>query len=286
MKTEQRAMWAKGFSLLELLVSVAILLIVSGAIFSLLNVSQRRYQSTSQVLDSFQDARLALNQIIRDANDAGYPPPSNFSTLPGGCTTGIPCLDYVDSPIAWNPSYTTLTTCTITVNCVTPTGFDVIFEENPNGAYNNIQWIRYQLVGTTLFRGSTGKQSNTDPAAATSAAGVMYPYITNVMNNASAAQIATFKATYPAMFPGGNAQPIFQYYCTNPTAPPPTVLCQNAAGSITLPNGSTIPGNSPANVVDVEVTLILKTTQNDPQTKAPLLVELNGLGHRVNPIGN
>lgn len=285
MRTPQKAARAEGFTLIELLASVTIFIIVCGAIFTLLTASQRRYQSSSQVLDSFQDARLGLDQIIRDANDAGYPPLSNFSTIPLGCTLGVPCPNYADSPVAWNPNYLTLNPCTISGSCVTPSGFDVIFEENPNGAYNNIEWIRYRLVGTTLFRGMTPKNAN-DPAAATTAAAVMYPYITNVMNNASAAQIASFRADYPSMFPAGNPQPIFQYYCANPAAPPPTVLCQNVAGNITLPNGTTIPANSPANVVDVEVTLILKTTQNDPQTKAPLLVELNGFGHRVNPTGN
>lgn len=278
MRIEQKSARAKGFTLIELLASLTIFIIFCGAIFTLLNVSQRRYQSTSQVLDSFQDARLALDQIIRDANDSGYPPLSNFSTVPTvpvACTLGVPCADYADSPIAWNPSYTTLTPCTISGTCVTPTGYDVIFEENPNGTYNNIQWIRYRLVGTTLYRGSVGKTSNADPNAATLAANVMYPYITNVMNNASAAQIGTFRASYPSMFPSGNAQPIFEYYCTNPGAPPPTILCQNAGAN-----------NSPLDVVDVEVTLILQTSQNDPQTKAPLLVELNGFGHRVNPTGN
>lgn len=275
MSARQKKADANGFTLIELLASVAIFTIVCGAIFTLLNLTQRRYQSSSQVLDSFQDARLALDQIIRDANDAGYPPLSNFSTVPTGCTLGIPCADYADSPIAWNPNYTTLTACTISGTCVTPSGFDVIFEENPNGTYNNIQWIRYQLVGTTLFRGWTAKANGADPAAQTLLPNVMYPYITNVMNNASAAQIATYRASYPSMFPGGNAQPIFQYYCTNPAAPPPTILCQNAGAN-----------NSPLNVVDVEVTLILQTTQVDPQTKAPLLVELNGFGHRVNPTGN
>lgn len=269
-----------GFTLIELLAAVAIFIIVCGAMFTLLNTSQKRYQSSSQVVNSFQDARLALDQITRDANDAGYPPSNNFSTLPGGCVAGAPCVNYVDSPIAWSPSYTTLTACTIGGTCVTPGNFDVIFEENPTTTLNNIEWIRYQLVGTTLFRGVIQK-ANGDPAVTTLPA--MIPYITNVVNNASAAQIAKFTANYPSMFPGGNPQPIFQYYCANPAAPPATILCQNAAGNITLANGTTVPASSPANVVDVEITLILQTTQNDLQTKAPLLVELNGFGHRVNP---
>ena len=151
--------------------------------------------------------------------------------------------------------------------CTTPGDFDVIFEEN----YDNttVKWIRYQLVGTTLFRGVVVK-SALDPAAATTVAGVMLPYITNVMNNASAAQIAQFQQTYPSMFPGGNPQPIFQFSCATPGGSP--VLCQNAGAN-----------NSPQNVSDVEVTLIVKAPQADMQSSVPRLVELNGRGHRVNP---
>src|SRR5215469_1052826 len=253
----------KGFTLLEVLAATALFIIACSAMFSLLNTSQRRYQTESQVLDSFQDARLGLDQIVRDANDAGYPPSSNFSTLPA--VTG-----YVNSPIAWSPNYT-VAPCLIGTagggTCTTPGDFDVIFEENPDNT--NVKWIRYQLQGTTLFRGIAFKAAG-DPAGPTAA--VLAPYITNVMNNAPAAQIATFRASYPSMFPGGNPVPIFQYYCPNPAGAPATILCQNAGGS-----------NSPQNVVDVEITLILQTSQNDAQTKAPRLVELNGRGHRVNP---
>jgi len=251
-----------GFTLLEVLAAMTVFLIACGAMFSLLNTSQRRYQTESQVLDSFQDARLGLDQIVSDSNDAGYPPSSNFSTLP--VVTG-----YVNSPIAWSPNYV-VAPCLIGTagggTCATPGDFDVIFEEN-NG--NGIQWIRYQLQGTTLFRGVAQKVAG-DPAVPTTA--FLAPYIVNVMNNAPAAQIATFRASYPAMFPGGNPVPIFQYYCPNPAGAPATILCQNAGGN-----------NSPQNVVDVEITLILQTTQNDAQTKAPRLVELNGRGHRINP---
>ena len=69
-----------GFTLVELLVSLGIFLLVIGAAFTLLGSSQNRYQAESQVLTSFQEARLGLDQIVRDVNDAGYPPPSYVST--------------------------------------------------------------------------------------------------------------------------------------------------------------------------------------------------------------
>jgi hypothetical protein len=134
-----------------------------------------------------------------------------------------------------------------------------------------VQWIRYQLQGTTLFRGAIPKgAAGTDPVAATPNPGaVMLPYVLNVMNNAPAAQITQFRAVYPAMFPGGTPQPLFQFSCDTPNGP---VLCQNAGAN-----------NSPANVRDVDITLIVMTPNTDAQTNQIHLVELNGRGHRVNP---
>lgn len=42
--------------------------------------------------------------------------------------------------------------------------------------------------------------------------------------------------------------------------------------------------NSPQNIRDIDVTLIVMTPQPDMQTLALKLVELNGRGHRLNPI--
>src|SRR5712691_7396859 len=82
-----------GFTLLELLAALGIFLLVTGAAFTLLSSSQQRYQTESQVLTSFQEARLALDQMVRDVNDAGYPPPT--------FTDGVPA-DSASSPFAWS----------------------------------------------------------------------------------------------------------------------------------------------------------------------------------------
>ncbi len=254
----------RGFSLIEAMVAVAIFTIVCGAVFGLLSVSQKRYQTESQVLGAFQEARLALDQVVRDVNDAGYPPQNHFST------TATTANTYANSPVAWSPSYPA-TPCQIGTagggTCTTPSDFDVIFEGDADGT--GVKWIRYQLVGTTLFRGTTPKTVGGNPATATAAAGVMVPYVMNVINNDTAANIATYRVAYPNMFPAGNPQPVFQYTCDNGVSP---VLCQNAGAS-----------NSPVNIRDVEITLIVKTRQVDAQTNMPKIVELNGRGHRLNP---
>jgi hypothetical protein len=254
---------------MELMVSVAIFTLICGAIFELMGTTQNRYRTESQVLSAFEEARLGLDQIVRDVNDAGYPPQNHFS----GAVGAPPVTAYATSPIAWSPTYAPATPCQIGTagggTCASPGDFDLIVEGDVDGS-GVVQWIRYQLppASTTLFRGAIPKgPAGTDPVTAT--AGAMLPYVLNVMNNAPPTQIAQFQAAYPAMFPGGTPQPLFQFTCDTPTGP---VLCQNAGGS-----------NSPANVRDVDITLIVMTPQRDAQTNQIHLVELNGRGHRINP---
>src|SRR5256884_1295521 len=244
-----------GFTLIELMVSVAIFVILSGAMFGLLDLSQKRNQAESQLLDTFQEARLGVDQIVREASDSGFPPANHFTLLP-------PVGGYAQSPVAWSPNYP-LVVCTVGVTCITPGPFDVIFEEDYDGT-GVVRWVRYQLQGTTLMRGVTPKVAG-DPNAPTLA--VLATYIREVMNNAPAAQFEAIKVNYPAMFPGGNAVPIFSYIPDPPLG---------AAGCISVPN-------SPCNIRDVGVTLIVESLLRDTTNQQLRLVELNGRGRRHNP---
>jgi Tfp pilus assembly protein PilW len=250
-----------GFSILELMLSLSLFIIISGAAMSLLTMAQKRFQTEGQVLSSFQEGRLALDMIVRDVNDSGYPAANQFSAVSPAVTT------YAVTPVAWSPS--PLTPCGVGVCTNSPGNFDLILEEF-DLTTNTMRWIHYQLVGTTLLRGTTAKGvAGTDPWAATTAAGIMFPYATNVMNNTSAAQITAINAAYPGTFPGGAPVPIFTYYCDTPAGP---TLC-TGAGAFNLAN----------NIREVEVTLIVLTQQPDMQTGRLRVVTLNGRGHRVNP---
>ena len=294
MKTPRTQTKQAGFTLLELMVSIAIFVVLTGAMFGLLDLSQKRSQTESQVLASFQEARLGLDQIVRDVSGAGYPPLNHFSVAP-------PANLYAVSPVAWNPSYPA-TPCQIGTAGGAPRRVDVDLkataytvpaahrlglqvtsssvprlERSPDPAVqqvlhdanDGVEWVRYQLQGTTLFRGVASKVAGADPVATMNAPNVMVPYVLNVMNNAPAAQIAQFQASYPAVFPGGNPQPIFQFTCDAAAGPK---LCQNAGAS-----------NSPVNVRSIDIRLIVMAPQPDAQTRAPRLVELNGRGRRINP---
>jgi prepilin-type N-terminal cleavage/methylation domain-containing protein len=255
----------RGFTLLELMVSLAIFLLICGAAFTLLETSQQRSRTESQMLTSFQEARLGLDQVVRDVNDAGYPPPTY--------TDGVPA-DSTSSPFGWSPGYTVPTPCLIGTGgggtCTTPGDFDLIVETNPdpNPQLNKtIQWIRYSLQGTTLMRGTAPKGTSQDPAVQTFPK--LVPFVQNVVNNSAPAQIAQYQAVYPSMFPGGAPVPIFSYTCDSGNVPQP---CPLAGGN-----------NSPANIRDVIVTLIVASPLTDPTTGQPRLVQLVGRGRRVNP---
>jgi prepilin-type N-terminal cleavage/methylation domain-containing protein len=251
-----------GFTLVELLVALGIFLLVIGAAFTLLGSTQNRYRTESQVLTSFQEARLGLDQIVRDVNDAGYPPPSYVGT-----NSAL----FASTPFAWSPGYSTSSSCNIVISsgkpvCTTPRDFDLIIETNPNPQDPTcaptcpVQWIRYQLQTPpavqvpTLMRGAVNKFSGGDPDTATSAAGVLVPFVQNIVNSP--------------------AQPIFSYTCDTSTAPQSAPLpCPTAAAV----------DNSPANIRDVMINLIVATPQPDATTGQPRVVELRGRGRRVNP---
>ncbi len=256
-----------GFTLIELLTALGIFLLICGAAFTLLSTSQQRYRTESQVLNSFQEARLGLDQIVRDTNDSGYPPPTFNDGIPADA------INFSVAPFAWSAgaSYPGTrcqigtagggTCSTATAGDSAPGDFDLIIETNPNPQDGGpVQWIRYQLVGTTLMRGMAPKAvgAGADPDAATSAAGVLAPFVQNVVNNVCPAQIPTCQTAYPGIFAGGPV-PIFSYTCDTPSSPQyPLPLCRSLGAG---------PDNSPANIRDVAISL----------------VQLSGRGRRINP---
>jgi hypothetical protein len=134
------------------------------------------------------------------------------------------------------------------------------------GANAGVRWIRYQLAAgsTTLLRADIAKTAGV-PDTLTQAA--LLPYLQNVMNNASAAQITKIRAAYPAMFPGGNPVPMFTYTCDVTGGNPQSCLA----------------ANNPADIREVDICLIVQSLSPDAKTNELRLVELHGLGRRVNP---
>ena len=67
-----------GFSLVELLVSVVIIVLLMSAVFPFLFESQKKYQTNQVVSESNQSARAAMEVMSQEIGQAGYNP--NFTT--------------------------------------------------------------------------------------------------------------------------------------------------------------------------------------------------------------
>jgi prepilin-type N-terminal cleavage/methylation domain-containing protein len=252
---------ARGFTLLELMVSMGIFLVICAAMFSLLQMSQQRYSTESQLSGSFQEARLGIDQIIRDVNISGYPSFGMFSNPASAAS-------YAVSPFAWDPGYPASPPCQVGLTCTTPSDFDLIVETD-FGNGSGVNWIHYQLDGTTLYRAVVPKTVGTDPVTATSAPALMTPFVENVMNNAPEPLLSEIREQYPTMYPTG-AVPLFQYSCSTPSGPQP---CSSAPA----------PYNQVQKISDIDVTLIVKTPHVDLSNDSLKLMELTGRGHRSNP---
>jgi prepilin-type N-terminal cleavage/methylation domain-containing protein len=273
MKRPHHKIGENGFSLIEMMIAAVVFILLCGAAFALLAVAQQRYQTESQVLNSFQEARFGLDEIVRDVNGSGFPPQNSFSLTPNVPPANL----YASTPVAWSSGYPD-SPCQIVTGgagggCTTPTDFDLIIERDVDPwRHDGVEWTRYQLNNNILSRSQTYKVVSGDPDTTTSPAFV--PYVQNVMNRASPAQIAQFQAAYPQMFPGGNQVPVFSYTCYDPINAPSYQSPCPLAGS----------HNSPIYVTDVEITLIVMAPMKDAQTGLPRLIELHGRGHSLNPV--
>jgi hypothetical protein len=185
--------------------------------------------------------------------------------------------NYAITPVAWSPGYNASpepTPCLVGTagggTCSTPGDYDLIIETRLS-TDTNVSWIWYHLDTTTntLYRAVVPKgASGSDPLPTVQASGNQVAFLANVVNSSS--NMASIRAEYPSMFPLGQPQPIFQYTCDTPTGP---IACPSAGAY-----------NSPQNIRDVDVTLIVMTPQRDLQTQNLKLIELNGSGHRLNPV--
>lgn len=255
-----------GFSLVELMVVAAVFIVITGAVFALLIATEQRDKMESELLNSFNGANVAIDQMTRDIHQAGFPPGNTYTTA---AIAGNKLLQTV--PFAWRGvmGYPNAT-CTMGAggSCGTlPGSYDIILELNPDpsAAGSTVDWIRYQLpAGShTLMRAVTPKV-NGGPDGQTSP--FLVPYLDGVMNNASPAEIATIQTYYPSMFPGNVDVPVFTYYCDSPAG---TVACTTA--------------NSPLDIREVQITLIVEAATPDLRTRQPRIVTLTGEAERINP---
>lgn len=69
----------RGFSLIELMVVMAVMVVIMGAVFKSIDLTQQKSASEAVKLDLTQQAREFMDQITRDLRSAGYPNSRNMT---------------------------------------------------------------------------------------------------------------------------------------------------------------------------------------------------------------
>ena len=130
----------RGFSMIELMLVLAILSIVVGGLFAQMNQAQQRAYSERIKLDNMQEARDFVDQFFRDINEIGYP---NIRMIdPTGAWS--PALTQPAS-YGWNNLYANDNRVAIGLVKIDNTG--ITFEADTNGD-GTVQSVSYQLNGT------------------------------------------------------------------------------------------------------------------------------------------
>lgn len=95
----------EGFSLIEMMVAVAVLTVIMGVVFSSINRAQQTSSSEQAKLDLTQQAREFMDQLSRDLRSTGYPNARNTDAVSAvGSPTSqynAPGLIYVNSDALW-----------------------------------------------------------------------------------------------------------------------------------------------------------------------------------------
>src|SRR6202007_949878 len=120
-----------GFSLIELLLVIAILGLVIGAVFSQVGTAQQRLSAEETKLDDFQQARDFVDQFFRDINQAGSPNIRMYDPTATGFTA-------FQSP----PSYDSR----LAVGLVMIDNNAITFEGSVNGT-GTVQTVTYKING-------------------------------------------------------------------------------------------------------------------------------------------
>jgi len=144
MQTQRAIPTHSGFSLLELLIVLAVFSFIVGGIFSNLTQSQTRYQFEQEVAEVQQTARNAVDIMEREIKLAGFP-----------------IASYYDSVLNW----TSANSERVAAGFITLGATNLVFEADllEDGIVDRVE---YRLNGTTLERSARDKTAGGGAPAA------------------------------------------------------------------------------------------------------------------------
>ncbi|MDP9263249.1 MAG: type II secretion system GspH family protein [Acidobacteriota bacterium] len=193
----------KGFSLIELLTVVVILMLVTGVVFQQIDLVQKRSRQEDVKMDLTQESREFLDQMVRDLHTSGYPNKHMYIVNLFGASPN----DQRDSRNA------------VGLVQVTPT---VLWFEGDVDGDGQVDSIQYQLQSNggrcpcTIRRSQVVKVNGTAPLAQ---AANFNQEVNNVINSGGAFPITGTSppglAAPDVLYGAYKAAPVFQAYDAN-----------------------------------------------------------------------
>jgi prepilin-type N-terminal cleavage/methylation domain-containing protein len=153
-KLSEKSGRERGFTLIEMLIVIAILATVTGGIFLQLNTAQERINTEQSKVDNFDEARDFVEQFFRDINQIGYPNGHMINFLPMSPASAL-ATSQADNRVA--------------VGLVKIDANSIWFEGDVNGT-GVVQSVQYKVNGSggttcplCLQRSSVDKVTGTAP---------------------------------------------------------------------------------------------------------------------------
>jgi prepilin-type N-terminal cleavage/methylation domain-containing protein len=275
----------RGFSLLELMVSAAVLVVVVGAAVNYISVVTQRSKGEQAKVDLAQEGREFVDEFERDVHQIGFPGCADFDA--GGATACATAANYNNANMA--------------AGIVAVSYTNIIFEGDVNGD-GLVESVRYRLVDTAgnnpplscpciLQRSQVQKQSlGTAPGAYTQAVSWSQE-LQNVVNSGSPAANAAYGGGVPiagnVLFGGGAITNTAYYAAVTTFKDFPVFSAYDQTGSLVpLPlDNSTVTGQknlTQIKTIRLTINLLASAANADAKTGVRAVVTLVGDGRRNN----
>src|SRR5579859_1283387 len=245
-----------GFTLLEMMLAVAILTIVMGVVFSNEDMVQKRYNTEDAKTDMIQESREFVDQLTRDLEQAGFPAGDMYTATPADTSTSK------------------------AVGLAAVSATDVIFEGDVNG--DGTVWVVEYQLDSTQYSGKCPcklKRSVVAKTAGTAATSVVPSFSTEVervLNSAGSTSAYTLvgadahSQAFDTLYSQYKTFPIFTFYDVS-------------GNQITVPNDLTganlTTGSNSVTLSDVHsivVTVNVLARLPDQQTQVYPAISLRG----------
>jgi type IV pilus assembly protein PilW len=225
----------RGATLVELLIAVFVALIITGAGFAILTSTDKSTRTNEQVVETQQNARLAMDLLARDIKDAGFGMIGALAD--NNCKVGRSVSGAAAALVPWDQTPVGPDTGPDQISMVVPlasTGVPAWTLNNPVGGPTGFNQITLSQTGAAASMASQAGGSLIAPPAYLSIAGAATSTVTAVAGE----KINLVNVPAPIAF-GAGAQ-VYLLQCVTYSIGTTSAACGNGSSPCLMRNGAVI----------------------------------------------